>query len=79
MIDAEGVKPPVLSKFPLRIRDFLDALAALAEETGVHPQNINFGSTYVNITLEAADGAKLTEGDYALATRINDLSTSKED
>lgn len=54
-------------------RAFLDALAALSEETGIHPQNINFGSTYVNITLEAEDGVALTEAEHALAARINDL------
>lgn len=56
-------------------RAFLDALAALSEETGIHPQNINFGSTYVNITLEAEDGVALTEAEHALAARINDLKT----
>ena len=38
-------------------RDFLDALAALSEQTGIHPQNINFGTTYVNVTLEGAAGS----------------------
>ena len=56
-------------------RTFLDALAELSEETGVHPQNINFGTTYVNITLEAEDGKELTEAEHALATRINELRT----
>ena len=56
-------------------RAFLDALAALSEETGIHPQNINFGSNYVNITLEAEDGVALTEAEHALAARINDLKT----
>ncbi|MDJ0807507.1 MAG: 4a-hydroxytetrahydrobiopterin dehydratase [Gammaproteobacteria bacterium] len=60
-------------------RGFLDALAALAEETGIHPEKINFGSTYVNITFEAADDAELTEGDYTVAARINDLYRSKAD
>ena len=55
------------------IRAFLDAVAALSEETGMHPQNINFGTTYVNITLEASDGAVLSEAEYALAARINGL------
>jgi hypothetical protein len=27
---------------------------ALSEQTGMHPQNINFGTTYVNVTLEGA-------------------------
>jgi pterin-4a-carbinolamine dehydratase len=55
----------------------LDVLVAPADETGIHPQNVNFGSTYVHIILETVDGKELTEGDYALAARINDLSTSK--
>ena len=41
-------KPPLLfRRFEFarygEIRAFLDAVAALAEETGMHPQNINFG------------------------------------
>ena len=56
-------------------RTFLDALAELSEETGIHPQNINFGTTYVNITLEAEDRKELTETEHALATRINELAT----
>jgi len=42
----------------------------------VHPQNINFGTTYVNITLEPADGAQLTDADHALAARISGLHKS---
>ena len=75
-------KPPILfRRFEFErygeTRAFLDELAALAEETGIHPQNINFGTTYVNITLEAADGVTLTEADHALAARINNLGTAK--
>jgi len=55
-------------------RDFLDALAALSEETGMHPQNINFGTTYVNITLEGAAGSEPGEQERMLAQRINALS-----
>jgi len=71
-------KPPMLfRRFEFarygEIRDFLDALAAVSEETGMHPQNINFGKTYVNVTLEAADGAVLGEAEYQLAARINTL------
>lgn len=51
-------------------RDFVQALSALTESAGVHPQNINFGSTYVNVTLDPnAAGAV----DAALAERINAL------
>lgn len=71
-------QPPVLfRRFGFarygEIRVFLDAVAALSEETGLHPQNINFGTTYVNITLEANDGAALGEAEFALAARINEL------
>ena len=71
-------QPPILfRRFQFarygEIRTFLDAVAALSAETGTHPQNINFGTTYVNITLEPGYGAVLGEEDYALAARINDL------
>ena len=75
-------KPPILfRRFTFdnygETRQFLDALAELSEETGTHPQNINFGTTYVNITLEAEDGKELTETEHALATRINGLGTEQ--
>ena len=71
-------KPPILfRRFGFarygEIRAFLDAVATLSEETGMHPQNINFGTTYVNITLEAAEGAVMSEAEFALAARINAL------
>ena len=37
----------------------------------------DFGTTYVNITLEAGDGVALTEADHAMAARINELSQKK--
>lgn len=51
-------------------RDFMDALAALTESGGVHPQNINFGNNYVNVTL---DPTETGEADHALAQRIDAL------
>lgn len=51
-------------------RDFVDALSALTEAEGAHPQNINFGSTYVNVTL---DPTAAGEADVTLAERINGL------
>jgi len=39
------------------LRDFLDQVAALSEETGLYP-NLSFGRAYVNFTLFAADDAK---------------------
>jgi pterin-4a-carbinolamine dehydratase len=75
-------KPPTLSRrFTFGnytdTRTFLDALAELSEETGIHPQKINFGTTYVSIMLEAEDGKELTETEHALATRINELGTEQ--
>lgn len=52
-------------------RDFLDGVAAVCERLGVHPQNINFGTTYVNVTIEPAAGAELAEGEMSLARQIS--------
>lgn len=75
------LKPPLFRRFAFDryadTREYLDVLGAPAEEAGIHRQNINFGSTYVNMMLETVDGAELTEGDYVLAARINDQSTNK--
>ena len=75
--EARGKPPTLFRRFSFEryseTRAFLDALAAVSEETGVHPQNINFGTTYVNLTLEAADGAELNDADYAIAARIGAL------
>ena len=77
--ETRGKPPTLFRRFTFdsyaETRKFLDALAELSEETGTHPQNINFGTTYVNITLEAADGKDLTETEHALATRIHELGT----
>jgi pterin-4a-carbinolamine dehydratase len=77
--ETRGKPPTLFRRFTFRnykdTRTFLDALAELSEETGIHPQNINFGTTYVNITLEAEEGKELTETEHALATRINELAT----
>lgn len=71
---ARGTPPTLSRRFPFpdypATRRFLDALAALSEQAGVHPQTINFGSGYVNVTLDAtADGA----ADAAFARRIDAL------
>jgi len=75
----EQGKPPALFKrFAFasygQTRAFLDALAELSAQTGVHPQNINFGTTYVNITLDAEDGKALGQAEYAFAARIDALA-----
>ena len=71
-----GRPPALFRRFEFaRYRDtraFLDALAALSEELGLHPQNINFGVTYVNITIEAAEGV-LGAAEYGFAARVNAL------
>ncbi len=75
--EARGRPPTLFRRFEFacygETRLFLDALAALAEETGLHPQNINFGATYVNITLEAGEGGVLGEAEYTFAARISAL------
>ena len=77
--EMRGKPPTLFRRFTFgnyaETRRFLDALAELSEETGIHPQNINFGTTYVNITLEAEDRKELTETEHTLATRINELAT----
>ena len=51
-------------------RDFMDALSELAQADGVHPQNINFSSTYVNVTLDPTDSG---QANHSLAQRIDAL------
>ncbi len=75
--ESRGKPPNLFRRFEFErysaTRAFLDALAALTEEVGLHPQNINFGTTYVNVTLEAAAGGELGEAELLLARRINAL------
>lgn len=50
-------------------REFLDKLAELSEETGLHP-DLSFGKTYANVTIAIADGTPgVSERDFA--TRVN--------
>lgn len=74
----EQGKPPTLHKRFVfgsygQTRRFLDALAELSEQSGLHPQNINFGTTYVNITLDANDGQVLGEAERNFALQIDAL------
>ncbi len=75
--EARGKPPNLFRRFEFErygaTRAFLDALAALSEEQGMHPQNINFGATYVNITLEASESGELGAAELRLATGINAL------
>jgi pterin-4a-carbinolamine dehydratase len=55
-------------------REFLDASAALSENTGIYP-NLSFGRTYVNLTLFAdeANSGELTPEQMAFAQRVDEL------
>lgn len=53
-------------------RDFLDQLAEFSKASGLHPHTINFGTTYVNLTIEGQGEAPSAEG-IALAERIESL------
>ena len=80
--EARGKPPTLFRRFTFgrygETRTFLDAVAALSEEAGLHPQNINFASTYVNITLESGESGELSEAELGLAGRINALYTQPE-
>lgn len=54
-------------------RDFLDRVADLSEADGYHP-NISFGTTYVNITIDARDGEAIGEADRAFALEVDRLA-----
>jgi len=75
--EARRTPPTLFRRFEFErysgTRAFLDALAELAEQSGTHPQNISFGTTYVNVTLEAAGGGEPGEAELGLAARINAL------
>jgi pterin-4a-carbinolamine dehydratase len=55
-------------------RAWLDALAAWSERNGIYP-DLNFGRTYVNVTL-AARGPALTPDDLRLAAEVTALAKS---
>lgn len=53
------------------LRDFLDRVAALSEETGIYP-NLSFGRTYANFTLFADEGAEqIGDAARAFANRVD--------
>lgn len=80
--EARGKPPTLFRRFGFErysaTRTFLDGLAVLSEEAGLHPQNINFASTYVNITLESGENGELGEAELGLASRINALYSQPE-
>jgi len=68
-------KPASLSRrlaFPsyAETRRFLDWLAALSERDGYYPSS-SFGTTYVNITIDARDGQAISPADLAFAHEID--------
>ncbi len=50
-------------------RDFLDQMADYSKQTGQHPNTLNFGTTYVNLTLEG-QGEMPDEGMLRMAEEI---------
>ncbi|MDO9467446.1 MAG: 4a-hydroxytetrahydrobiopterin dehydratase [Thiobacillus sp.] len=80
--EARGKPPTLFRRFSFEryseTRAFLDALAVLSDEVGLHPQNINFASTYVNITLESGESGELGKTELDLAGRINSLYSQPE-
>ncbi|MCG6941264.1 MAG: 4a-hydroxytetrahydrobiopterin dehydratase [Thiohalocapsa sp.] len=57
------------------LRDFLDQVADLSEETGIYP-NQSFGRTYVNLTLFAEDGSnEISAAAEAFAERVDGFVT----
>lgn len=75
--EQRGKPPSLFRRFVFEryseTRAFLDALAELSEASGLHPQNINFAATYVNVTLEAGKSGELGELEFNMAARINAL------
>lgn len=57
-------------------RVFLDEMARLSESLGVAAQNINFGTTYVNVTL-TAEGEDWCEAELSLARGIESAARSQ--
>lgn len=53
------------------LRDFLDEVAQVTEDMGVHP-NISFGRDYASLIIYAQDGT-LSEKEREVAAKILDL------
>jgi pterin-4a-carbinolamine dehydratase len=59
-------------------RAFLDALAALSDETGLYP-DLGFGRTHVNVTLYGAGGGTPGDPEVGFANRAAALATASSD
>lgn len=58
------------------LRNFLDELADLAEQSGVHPDNIGFGRDYVNITLELSGTQEHQRAVIEFAARLESMASA---
>jgi len=72
---AERERPASLSKRFIfasyaENRDFLDRVADLSEETGIHP-DISFGREYANLTINPMEGDALSDVERDFAKRID--------
>lgn len=54
-------------------RDFLDRLADLSERCGYYP-NVDFGTTYVRVGIEAVDRARLAQAGSAFVDEMEQLA-----
>ncbi len=68
--------PGLYRKFEFAAYDetrlFLDRLADISEETGLHP-NLSFGKTYANVTI-ATDGVGPSREEIDFAHRVNEAA-----
>ena len=53
-------------------RDFLDRVAALSEETGIHP-DISFGRDYANLSVNAMEGETLSAAERDFTQTVGAL------
>ncbi|GGD39519.1 4a-hydroxytetrahydrobiopterin dehydratase [Sinisalibacter lacisalsi] len=72
---AERERPATLSKrFTFASyaenRDFLDRVAALSEQTGIHP-DLSFGRDYANLSVHPAEGEVLRDEERDFARRVD--------
>lgn len=71
----ERARPASLSKRFIfagygETRDFLDRVAALSEETGIHP-DISFGRDYANLSVNAMEGETLSDAERDFARAVD--------
>lgn len=57
-------------------REFLDRLAELSESCGFYP-NVDFGRTYVRVSIEADDQLRLLEGGSSFIAEMESLARER--